>query len=111
MIIGKRLKDIRKLRQLTQNDLAKLAGITKSSICCYEKGRRTPTLDTLQKIADILSVDFTYLLGQESYIVAEDEETYGMNISKDEMNIIKKLRNNSKLYINLLNDNINDFKE
>ena len=35
MINGKRLKELRKAKGLTQTELGDILGVSKSSICCY----------------------------------------------------------------------------
>ena len=47
ILFSKRLKELRQKAGLTQSELGKMVGVTKVSICCYENGTRTPTLDTL----------------------------------------------------------------
>ena len=46
MFVGQRVKTLRKAKNLTQQNLADMINVTKVSICCYEKGTRTPNLDT-----------------------------------------------------------------
>lgn len=104
LLFSKRLKEIRKQAGLTQQQLGDMIGVTKVSVCCYEKGTRTPTLDTLVDLANVLNVEFTYLLGNDSYMVAEDDTKYGMNLAKDEMNLIKVLRTHRELYERLVSD-------
>lgn len=104
LLFSKRLKEVRKAKGLTQQELGDKIGVTKVSICCYEKGTRTPTLDTLIDLADELGVDFTYLIGSDKYVVAEGEESYGINIAVPEMEFIKTLRKHPEVYDKLLND-------
>ncbi len=55
------LRRIRKLRGLTQYQLALTTGVNASSICQLEKGRRAPsiyTLDTLARGLDCEVSDF-----------------------------------------------------
>lgn len=104
LLFSKRLKEIRKQAGLTQQQLGDLIGVTKVSVCCYEKGTRTPTLETLVDLANVLNVEFTYLLGNDGYAVAEDDVEYGMNLAKDEMNLIKVLRAHRELYDKLVSD-------
>ena len=40
MLLAKRIKELRKEKDLTQEDLGKLINVTKVSICCYENGTR-----------------------------------------------------------------------
>ena len=73
MLIGKRIKDLRTQRKLSQQELGDLLGVTKVSVCGYENGSRTPSLDTFKVIADEFGVATDYLLGRE--VVVKDEET------------------------------------
>ena len=70
-----RLREVRKKRKMTQEQLGKRVDVTKVSISCYENGSRTPDIDTLEKIADALDVSVDYLLGRtdEVELVEEDE--------------------------------------
>lgn len=104
LLFSKRLKEVRKNAGLTQQQLGDMVGVTKVSVCCYEKGTRTPTLDTLLDIADALHVEFTYLLGNEDFIIADNDETYGMNVAKDELKVIRALRNHHELYEKIVAD-------
>lgn len=98
LLFSKRLKESRKQSGLTQQELGDLVGVTKVSVCCYEKGTRTPTLDTLIDLANALNVDFTYLLGSDTYVIADDDETYGINLAKEEIVLIKMIREHKELY-------------
>ena len=102
MLIGKRIKDLRTQRKLSQQELGDLLGVTKVSVCGYENGSRTPSLDTFKVIADEFGVATDYLLGRE--VVVKDEETGEClgNISKDDIEIIAELRNYPNLYEKLI---------
>ena len=104
MFRGDRLKQLREAKGMTQNDLGHLVNITKVSICGYEKGNRTPNLDTLSDICDVLATTPSYLMGIEVSIVSEDNNEYGYKMSSDEVLIMKELRQNRELYTKLLND-------
>lgn len=58
------LKQLRLHHQMTQDDLAKKLGISKSAISMYENGNREPDFETLEAIADFFKVDMNYLLGK-----------------------------------------------
>lgn len=109
-MFSKRLRETRKMRNLTQSELGNLIGVTKVSICCYETGSRIPTLETLKKLADVLRVDFTYLMGNDTYVVAENDEEYGMNIAKEELLLIKELRKYPELHSKFLTNPENFLK-
>lgn len=59
-----RLRELRKAKGLTQQQLAMYVGISKSSINMYERGEREPGLEMLETIADFFNVDLDYLLGK-----------------------------------------------
>ena len=105
-LIGKRIKELRKSNNLTQQELGKLLNVTKVSVCCYENGSRTPSLDTLIDLSNIFHTSLDYCVGNDTFIVSDDDEKYGMMMSKEEIEIIKELRQatNSELYKKLLND-------
>lgn len=49
---------------LTQVEMAKKLGISRSTIGMYETGAREPDFEILEKIADFFNVDIDYLLGR-----------------------------------------------
>jgi len=104
LLLNKRLKEARKAKGMTQETLGKEIGVTKVSICCYENGTRTPTLDTLIDLANALNVEITYLLGIDSFEVAENNGSYGIHLAKEEITLIKELRKDSVLYNRILED-------
>ena len=53
---GARVRDLREQRSLTQTDLAKLIGMRQPDLCDLEKGRHSPTLSTIERIAKALHV-------------------------------------------------------
>ena len=104
MILGKRLKELRKKEGMTQQDLGDLINVTKVSICCYEKGTRTPTLETLMDLAKVFNVDVNHFLGYDDYVVAENDSSYGLSMAKEEIAIIEELRKHNVLYEKLIDD-------
>lgn len=55
--IGAALKQRRKALKITQPHLAELAGISVNSLYKIERGEGNPTLDLLEKIADVLGLE------------------------------------------------------
>lgn len=49
-LVGRNIKDIRKLKKLTQEDLAERCGLQTSYLAGVERGDRNITLQTLEKI-------------------------------------------------------------
>ena len=60
---GARLKMLRTQAGLTQSQLGKQLGVTKSVISFYELQERTPSPDVLIKLAGVFHVSTDYLLG------------------------------------------------
>lgn len=56
-----RLKDLREDNDLTQDDCAKIAYISKNSYIRYEKGERVPPLDTIKIFAEYYNVSIDYI--------------------------------------------------
>lgn len=59
------LKDIRKEKGLTQDDLAVAVGVKRAVISKYENGSISPSLDMLEKIAEALNVPVGSFLSPE----------------------------------------------
>ena len=63
MTFADRLRLLRKEQGLSQSALAKLAGVSKSSINMYERGEREPGFATLRAFCAIFKTDMNGLLG------------------------------------------------
>lgn len=63
-IFSTRLKELRSRANLSQQELSKIIGISKSSINMYERGEREPGLETVGAFADYFDVQTDYLLGK-----------------------------------------------
>lgn len=59
-----KLKELRKQRNLSQQELAKIIGISKSSINMYERGEREPGIETINAFAEFFDVQTDYLFGK-----------------------------------------------
>ncbi|WP_243375056.1 helix-turn-helix transcriptional regulator [Geotalea sp. SG265] len=70
-LLGARIKEVRKLRQLSQERLAERVGVEPKQISRIEGGKSSPSMDTLESIARELQVemkdlfDFRHLEGDE----------------------------------------------
>ena len=62
ILLGARIKDLRKSSKLTQSELADKVGVTKVSIAAYENDSRTPSYEVLIKMADVFKVSIDTLL-------------------------------------------------
>lgn len=59
---GMRLKKLRKLHNISQEDLGKVLGVGRTAVANWETGLTDPTADSIRKIADIFKVTTDYLL-------------------------------------------------
>lgn len=59
---GLRIKKLRKIKKLSQEELAELSGLHRTYISSLERGRRNPTLTTLSLISKGLNVTIDELL-------------------------------------------------
>lgn len=59
--LGKRIAFFRKLRDMTQSELAEKVGLSNNFIALIESGKRAPSFETLEKIIDALHVDVSQM--------------------------------------------------
>lgn len=85
--IPTRLKQARKRAGITQKNLGVIIGMDESSASGrmnhYEKGRHTPDISTLKKMADALGVPLNYFL-------CEDETSADLAIAISKLSIEKR---------------------
>lgn len=63
-----RLSVLRKIKKLSQEDVAQALGIARQSLSLYENGERVPNIETLAEMARFFNVSADYLLGfNDSY--------------------------------------------
>lgn len=66
-MLAERLKQCRKEKKLTQNEIAIICNITEKTYQNYELMRREPKLDILIRIADAYNVSLDYLVGRTDH--------------------------------------------
>lgn len=64
MKLAERLKELRKGKNLRQEDVAKALDIAVRSYCRYEYGEREPNVSVLWRMADFYGVTIDYLVGR-----------------------------------------------
>ncbi|MBO8169056.1 MAG: helix-turn-helix transcriptional regulator [Thermoanaerobacteraceae bacterium] len=62
--LGRRIQKLRKQKNLTQQELATVIGISRGSLSMIEIDKREPDNQTLKKFADFFNVSTDYLLGR-----------------------------------------------
>ncbi len=85
--LGLKIKELRKRKGFTQEQLAELINMEQNSISVIESGRNFPTLGTLEKIAQILEVNLSDFF---NYDYIDDIET----IKASTKDIIRKMDDN-----------------
>jgi transcriptional regulator with XRE-family HTH domain len=97
---SKRLSVARRMRGLSQTDLASKAGLQQVAISFFETGRRSPSLGNLKRLADALEVTADYLMGRSDFAEAPMEIVSGS--STDE----RKLSSKDVKFLRRLIDNL-----
>ena len=64
-MLQENIKNLRKERGLTQEELAIRVNVVRQTVSKWEKGQSVPDADLLQKLADVLEVSVSQLLGQD----------------------------------------------
>jgi len=82
MKFNERLKELREKNNLTQEQLAKISGVSSRMIQRYEYGTSRPRLDAAEKIAKALNVSTDELLGNADMLIAQANEKYGARGAK-----------------------------
>lgn len=67
-MFGKRLRAMRMKRGFTQQKISELLGIALRTYQHYEEGSRSPSLDLLRQIGDILNVPIDFLLERDEFL-------------------------------------------
>lgn len=72
--VGKKIKKYRIRAKMTQTDLAKELGMSKSIISAYEKGTRNPSFDVLSDMANIFNIP------EINFLIDEDDENFKITV-------------------------------
>jgi len=91
MDFGKRIIELRKLKGISQTELASQLGIHKNVLGRYEREEAKPSIEVAKNIADLLEVSLDYLTGKIDTEVDKDIVDTVMtiqNLPEDERNRI-----------------------
>lgn len=99
-MIGEKIKEYRKKRDLSQRDFAKLLKVANGTISLWENNLRVPDLDTIKDISAVLEVPIHELLGLEN--TAKNQEIPEVSTSSLKHNQIKELRKEKNITQNQL---------
>ncbi|MFZ7807720.1 MULTISPECIES: helix-turn-helix domain-containing protein [Bacillus cereus group] len=106
-MFGQRLKDLRREKKLTQQDIADVLGIEKSNISRFESGKQSLSSENIIKTAKYFNVSVDYILGISDYktINKKKEE----QIPKDVVKLMKKINTLSPEKRQLIESLIDNF--
>ena len=76
MTLGESLKKIRKQYKMTQEDVAKFLGVSRSGYTYYETGKTVPSIETLRKLAMMYDTTIDNIVG-----VPAKKSSAGKNIT------------------------------
>lgn len=76
-----KIKETRKLKNMTQKELADKIGVNYSVISRYENGTIAPSASRLAKIAEVLDVSVDYLLDNDASFEASSEKLSHLDIT------------------------------
>lgn len=99
MLFSIRLKQLRKEKNLTQEDLAKILGYTRAAISGYEIGRNEPSHEVLNKLSEYFNVSVGYLTGKTD---VRDIEAQKINVNENVDALYNKLTKMGKDDVNLI---------
>lgn len=80
--LGENIRQVRKKRKMSQQELARKIEVTSGFLSQIENGKNAPSLVTLKKLAGSLGVSVGYLMGEEeqkSRLMVRARERYRMD--------------------------------
>lgn len=96
-----RLRELRKINNLTQKELGKKMGVSAQTILNWESNVYQPSVDELIKLADIFNVSLDYLVSRERKTTIEDVKKELVKMSTDmAVEILKEALTNYLASIN-----------
>ena len=75
-LLGKRIKELRKARHITQEQLAEMLGIGTANISYIENGKFAPSMENFEKLVEIFEVEpyeFYKFSSQKSILEIKEE--------------------------------------
>ena len=79
---GERIRELRKLQNMKQSELADILHVSKYTVSVWERDIRKPEFSTLETICDVFNVKLNYLLG-----ASEDDSPPAMPTDEDNVEI------------------------
>lgn len=99
-----RIKELRKEKNLTQNQLGKMIDLNQTAIGKYERGELEPSVKTLIALSNIFEVSIDFLIGRSDDFgnITVRAEKVGEFLSDDEkelLNVYRKMSFSDKAHV------------
>ena len=99
MSIGENIRNIRKSKNMSQDELGRALGVSQAMIAQYESGKRKPKIGTLAKIAEALNVYIGKLdedWGTDITNNPAEYEKFKNKMAEFESNLEKRIKHEEK---------------
>ena len=92
-MFSEKLKELRREQNVSQENLGKVLGYSRTAISAYELGRNEPSFSELIKIADFFNVSIDYLLGRTNKPQENNhaKKTEGIPLTPQQKEVIASL--------------------
>lgn len=91
-MLGIRLKELRKQRNITQSELASALNVAKTTIAAYEQEVNEPSSSMLGRLADYFNVTTDYLIGRTEGKTSDLQALYEeIGLSESSISFLKSL--------------------
>lgn len=97
-MFNENLRELRKSKGFTQEELATKINVVRQTVSKWEKGLSVPDADSLQKIADVLEVDVSQLLGAKIE-KEENKNEIAEQLSRINEQLVIKNRRTKKIVV------------
>ena len=84
MEYGDRITQMRKRKDMTQEELAENVGVTRAALSHYEKNRREPDYEIIARIADYFRVSIDWIIRGNSLSAPNDPRYSGLELTLEE---------------------------
>ena len=89
-MIGDKIREQRRLKGLSQSELAKVLGVSVRSLIRYESGERTPNTELAGALSRALDIPIGELYGENDRFVAAAGELYGVHGHRQARQVIQE---------------------
>ncbi len=96
MDVGSNISKARKIRGISQEDLANSLDVTRQCVSLWENNQTTPTLENMLAISEVLNFKVSVLMGQTAFPVEKTEKDFEKERLNREENLNKARHHEAK---------------